>query len=90
MNWRVVWTTRSVAGLTAAYLDLRARGLDASAVARASAELDRQFLLNPADVGESRSGIERVAIQPPLTAYFEVHDEERVVVVTTVRWSARG
>jgi plasmid stabilization system protein ParE len=89
MNWRTVWTTRAVAGLTSAYLDLATRGLDAAAVARTSAELDRRFATNPAELGESRAGIERVTFEPPLVAFFEVHEEERVVVVTTVRWTDR-
>jgi hypothetical protein len=90
MTWRVVWANRALAGMTAAYLDLRAKGLDAAGVARAVAELDKQFVGNPAEVGESRSGNELVAFQPPLVVSFEVHDEEAVVVVTTVRWSARS
>jgi hypothetical protein len=59
-------------------------------VAAASAELDRRFVRDPADLGESRAGNERVVFEGPLVVFFEVHDDERVVVVTTVRVSSRG
>lgn len=90
MKWRVVWTNRAVAGLTAAYLDLRTKGLDAGGVARAAAELDEDFVRNPADLGESRWENVRVVFRLPLVVYFEAHAEEQIVVVTTLRWSIRA
>lgn len=89
MNWRVVWSRRAVAGMTRAHLDLRGLGVADTGVAAASAELDRQLVRSPADVGESRSGNERVAFEGPLVVRFEVHDDERVVVVTNSWWRGR-
>lgn len=89
MSWRVVWTNRALAGLMAAYLDLLQKGLDAEAIARATVQLDHEFVQNPEELGESRTDNIRVVFQLPLVVYFEVHAEERVVVATTVRWTTR-
>ncbi|MBX9627501.1 MAG: hypothetical protein K2X82_27115 [Gemmataceae bacterium] len=89
MNWRSVWSAPAVAGMTEAHLELRRLGVADTGVAAAVAELDRQFLRNPAEVGESRAGNERVAFEGPLVVHFEVHEDERVVVVNSAWWRGR-
>jgi hypothetical protein len=89
MTYRVIWLDSAIGLLSTIYLTRLRRGTGADAVVRASAAVDRLLAPNPTGVGESRSGNERVLIEAPLTVYYEVHDDERVVVVTSVLYSAR-
>jgi plasmid stabilization system protein ParE len=53
------------------------------------AQIDADMERDPATLGESRSGNRRVYIVNPVTVFFEVHEEERVVAVTAVRYHRR-
>jgi hypothetical protein len=90
MTYRVVWLNRAIGQLAVIYRACLQLGAGADAVVRASAMVDQLLAPNPTAVGESRAGNERVLIEPPLTIYCEVHDDERVVVVTSVVYPARG
>lgn len=90
MTYRVVWLNRALGQLADIYRACLVLGVGADAVVRASAAADRLLGPNPSGVGESRSGNERVLIEEPLTVYYEVHDDERVVVITSVVYPARG
>jgi hypothetical protein len=89
MNYRVIWRNAATRQLTEHFANAMQRGEDTAAITRAVATLDQRFQGNPASVGESRSGGERIAIQAPLSVYFEVHDEERIVIVLSVRYRRR-
>ncbi len=89
MMYRVVWLNPAVAQLAVIYRARLQLGTGADGVVRASAAADRLLAPNPTGVGESRIGNERVLIEAPLTIYYEVHDDERVVVVTSVLYSSR-
>jgi ethanolamine utilization microcompartment shell protein EutL len=86
MNWNVV-------GLDAPLNEIarfmaRVWGTPASeAVTSAMARLDALLERDPERAGESRGGHERVAIEPPLTVWYEVHAEHRTAVVTRVRYT---
>ena len=51
---------------------------------RAARELERRMKNDAHDLGESRSGDERIAFQSPLAAVFEVEPEHAVVRVLQV------
>jgi hypothetical protein len=53
------------------------------------AQIDAVLEQNPTTVGESREEGVRVFIVNPLTVYFEVHEDERTVIVTAVRYHRR-
>lgn len=89
MTYRVVWLNRAVEQLAIIYRACLILGAGAGDVVRASAAVDTLLAPNPTGVGESRSGNERVLIEEPLTVFYEVHDDERVVVVTSVVYPAR-
>ena len=61
----------------------------ARAVTDAAARLDQLLRVSAASLGESRGGHRRVAVVRPLAVQFEVHDDERVVIVTDVRYTPR-
>ena len=84
MTYRVVWLAALHDDLARLYLQAREDGA-AEAVTRATDEIDRTLAASPGE-GESRAGSDRVFIREPLCVYFEVHDEERVVVVTGVHY----
>ena len=88
MNFRLVWIDRALRQLTAAYVVALSAGRG-DAVTAAAARIDQQLASHPATAGESRDGHERAIFELPLIVYFEVHDDERVVVVTMVRYSSR-
>lgn len=86
MNFRVVWLRKVVAALARSYVYARETGRDATAITRAMAEIDAGLERNPSSLGESRPEGHRVHIINPITIGFEVFDDERVVVVTFVRY----
>ena len=88
MTFRLIWLDRALRELTAAYVAALEAGLG-DTFATAAARVDRELASHPATVGESRAEHERVMFEPPLTVYFEVHEDERVVVVTSVWYLAR-
>lgn len=89
MNFRIVWLFKVLRNLTASYVYARTVGRDTAAITRAMAQLDNVLGQSPMSVGESREEGVRVLIVNPLTVYFEVHDDERTVVVTMVRYHRR-
>jgi hypothetical protein len=88
MNFRLVWIDRALAELTVVYLLALDTG-HGDDVVHAAARIDGLLEGNPLSVGESRAGHERVVFESPLTVYFEVHEDEQAVVVTSVRYRRR-
>lgn len=83
MSYRVLWlgdARRDLARYWAqADGDLRA------AITKACAAIDEILQDDPENVGESRAADRRVLNEPPVTVFFEVHDEEMAVVVLEAR-----
>jgi hypothetical protein len=85
MNFTVVWRWPATNALAAAVVAALEAGDGSGAIAAAAARVDDLLRRDAAHAGESRPNRERVVIDSPLTVFFEVHDEERVVVVLSVR-----
>jgi hypothetical protein len=88
MSHVVIWLDSADDQLAAAYLAAQARGA-AAAVTEAAARVESSLLLRASSLGESRGQHQRFVVVRPLAIRFEVHDEERVVVVTDVRYMPR-
>ena len=89
MSFRVVWLSDALDALAASYLYARRKKRDPEEITRAMAAIDRELEARPTTAGESRYGNNRILIVNPLTIYFEVHDDEHVVVVTALRYHVR-
>jgi plasmid stabilization system protein ParE len=89
MKYRLLWLYDALDNLAASMLYARRVGRDPYAITRAMAQIDADMERDPATLGESRSGNRRVYIVNPVTVFFEVHEEERVVAVTAVRYHRR-
>jgi hypothetical protein len=85
MKYALVYPNAAAQMLTACYLTARADGL-ADAVTQATNRIDAVLRANPLDQGESREGESRLLIDRPLSVEYEVFEDERVVVVLTVRY----
>jgi hypothetical protein len=90
MPYKVIWLSLVIRRVAQLYLDLRSVGGDTEAMTRAMAAVDRELERAPLAVGESRNDPARVIIERPLTVYYEVYPDERVVVVTSVRMPTYG
>lgn len=88
MNFRVIWLPRARVAIQTRIFMAAEKGADFAALESAMQALDAQLGADPQTVGESRSGEERVAIEGLLSAFFEVFDADRVVLVydVVVRW----
>lgn len=84
MNYTIIWLESTLADLARYYVPLWGTP-DGAAVTAAMARIDARLSGNPSGEGESRAGLTRILIEPPLWIEFEVHDEQRVVIVTEVR-----
>jgi hypothetical protein len=89
MNYRLLWLYDALDDLAASVLYARKVGRDPEAITRAMAQIDADMERAPATLGESRSGRRRVYIVNPVTTFFEVHPDERLAVVTAVRYHRR-
>ena len=85
MSYAVIWVDSANEQLAAAYLAARRNG-EAAAATTLVDWLDRRLRVAPSTVGESRTGHVRFFTVRPLTVTFEVHEDERVVVVLTVQY----
>jgi hypothetical protein len=56
-------------------------------VTRAVARIDQLLAANPNHVGESRPNFERILTEAPLTVWYAVHDDERMVYVLAVNYT---
>jgi hypothetical protein len=87
MNYTVIWLHKLIDQVAAFYVEAREQGGDTAAITQAFAQIDSLLETNPTTCGESRDNQERVLIVSPLSVHFEIHEDERSVVVTTVRYS---
>lgn len=81
--FEVEWTEAALNALSEAWLT--ANSEQRRRITQASDALDTQLRENPLDVGESREGSRRLAIEMPLVVTFRVNLQTRTVLVSTVR-----
>lgn len=89
MNYAVIWLAAAERGLVDEYLVARDHGQD-ELIAPAVVRIDRALRDHPETYGESRADNERVEYEAPLTVEFEVFPDERVVVITWVKYRRPG
>jgi hypothetical protein len=58
-------------------------------ITTAMERIDRALSIRPHEAGESREGFERVLFARPLVVHYEIHEEERVVVVRRARYAPK-
>ena len=87
MRFRVIWLRGALTELARAYLAANSTG-ESGPLTTLVAQVDQVLTVNPQHVGESRADNNRILIRPPLVIEYEVFDDERVVVVTALRYLA--
>jgi len=81
-TYRVIWRRElSDRRLTEFVVQAMQGGADVNAITQAVNTIDQLLSARPESRGESRTAYERVLIVPPLTATFEIHEDEQVVFV---------
>jgi hypothetical protein len=80
MTYAVEWLPDALNELAAVWM----AAPDQTAVTAASHRLDRRLMTDPHDVGESRDGPDRIAIESPLQILFQILEAERRVEVRAV------
>lgn len=81
MSFTVIW--KPVAERQLAELWLNAE--DRTTFTFAAEEVEARLRTAPVEFGESRDDFARVAVVRPLVVHFEVHEEDRMVSVLSVR-----
>lgn len=83
MRCSVEWSASAERSLA----DLWNNAADRAAVAAAADSIDQVLTHDPESKGESRGGVKRVLVVPPLAVYFKADPASRVVTVTSAwRW----
>jgi hypothetical protein len=86
--YRVVWkrsaTEIQLVGIVNRLIE---RNEPIEPVTRAMDRLDQLLSINPNGVGESRPNFERILTESPLTVWYAVHDDERMVYVLAVNYT---
>jgi hypothetical protein len=89
MNYRVVWRRRLRNALHNAAFYAYEKGRDADALRQAAADIELALSDNPAELGESREGAERVVIISPLSVTYEVFETSQAVMIYEVIYHPR-
>jgi len=89
MKWTIIWVNRALAMLARIYLRAQESGKETEELIEAMARIERTLARDPLKQGESREQDERWLSEDPLNIDFEVHEEERTVIVLAVRVSSR-
>lgn len=89
MSYRVYWRDRVRHDLDVFQFLARELGRPVNAIPAAIEEVESRLATNPSAVGESRNDAERVLVVPPLTVYFEVFEDRRVVLIYQFRYHLR-
>jgi len=85
MNWTVIWLDATINQIAA--FTIQVWGTDASAaITQAMVRIELFLKRDPGNAGESRASHRRILFESPLIVGFEVHDEERTVIVTRVQY----
>ena len=86
MNWTVIWLDGPLDELARATAWAWGTPITQSIV-RAMAKIEQVLQTDPTQTGESRGGHRRIAFEFPLSIDFEVHPDQRAVIVTRVRYT---
>jgi hypothetical protein len=81
--WRRVVLETRISGFM---LDLMNRGESTEPLFRSMNQIDDVLARDPHHEGESRADFERVYFAPPLSVTYEVHDDERIVIILRARY----
>ena len=84
--WRRHLIERNLAEFVASAIE---QGEDITPRTAAMNSIDQLLATDPQSRGESRADFERILIVPPLTVTFEVHEDERIVIVLTLHYQPR-
>lgn len=82
--YRVIWRRRLIDAMHTFAFMTHERGGDVEGLARSVESVDRRLSHDPNEAGESRAGNERVLILHPITVYFEVFEESKIVLIYSV------
>ena len=85
MKFRVTWHRAAQRQLASLWND----ATDHNAVSEASAWIDQALARMPMQLGESRTGNERLLIVPPMQALYSVDEFDRRVFVLSIGSSQR-
>ncbi len=85
MNYTVVWRPTAEQALAQIWTD----AVDRQAVTDAADLIDAMLGSSPRAVGESRAGDTRILTAMPLSIYYDVHEDDRLVAVWAVWYVAR-
>ena len=77
MKYTVLWSPEAESLL----IDIWIGASDRKLITDAANRIDRQLSFVPLDVGESRTEAARLLMEPPLAVFYEVHDDESLVVI---------
>ena len=80
MKFMVVWKATAEAQLA----ELWMTATDRKAIREAASEIESNLRADPISFGESRDAQTRVAVVAPLVVHFEVHEDDRRVIVLTL------
>jgi hypothetical protein len=87
-SYRVVWKRSAIEIQLATIVNrLIERNESIQPVTEAMDRLDQLLSIDPSNVGESRPNFERILTEAPLTIWYAVHDDERVVYVLAVNYT---
>jgi plasmid stabilization system protein ParE len=86
MNYTVVWRPTAEQRLAQIWTD----AVDRRAITDAADLIDAVLCASPCEIGESRAGNTRVLTVMPLSVYYDVHDDDRLVAVWAVWPVPRG
>jgi hypothetical protein len=88
VNFTTIWLDSAEADLLRLYVTARTDGY-AEEYTRAAARIEQLFATDPAQLGESRPGHRRFVVELPLAIEFEVHEDQRVTIITRVIYTPR-
>lgn len=86
MRYTVTWRPSAARRLSEIWLEAS----DRTAVTDASDSLDSLLALCPHEQGEGRDLASRILIVTPLAVVYEINDDDRQVVVLSVRHTPHG
>jgi plasmid stabilization system protein ParE len=80
MTYTVVWRPAAEEKLAAIWTEAD----DRRAITNAANSIDSMLRLNPLDVGESRLESIRILTVVPLSIYYDVHHDDRLVAIWAI------
>jgi hypothetical protein len=86
MTYRVIFLDRATDQLAGVYLAAVEQGWDVAELNATLARMDAGLRRDPLHYGESRAGRTRVWVERPVTVHYEVHEDEQLVLVLTLRY----